>query len=111
MSRLLTDLLSEAAPAVEIVGLALDSREVQPGFLFLAVPGLHSAGRAHIAGAAERGAAAIAYEADNAPALPALDIPLVAVHCLAGQLSAIAGRFHGEPSQRLSLVGVTGTNG
>lgn len=111
MSRLLPELLPTTSAAVEIVGLALDSREVQPGFLFLAIPGLHSDGRAHIAGAAERGAAAIAYEADNAPALPVLDIPLVAVHGLAGQLSAIAGRFHGEPSQRLSLVGVTGTNG
>ena len=111
MSRLLTDLLPNATVAVEIAGLALDSREVQPGFLFLAIPGLHSDGRAHIASAAERGAAAIAYEADNAPALPALDIPLVPIQGLAGQLSAIAGRFHGEPSQRLALVGVTGTNG
>ncbi|WP_295468186.1 UDP-N-acetylmuramoyl-L-alanyl-D-glutamate--2,6-diaminopimelate ligase [uncultured Pseudomonas sp.] len=111
MSRLLPDLLPGATAAVEIVGLALDSREVQPGFLFLAIPGLHSDGRAHIASAAERGAAAIAYEAENAPALPVLDIPLVPVQGLAGQLSAIAGRYHGEPSQRLTLVGVTGTNG
>ncbi|MDT3722035.1 UDP-N-acetylmuramoyl-L-alanyl-D-glutamate--2,6-diaminopimelate ligase [Pseudomonas oryzihabitans] len=111
MSRLLPDLLPGATAAVDIVGLALDSREVQPGFLFLAIPGLHSDGRAHIAAAAEQGAAAIAYEAENAPELPALDIPLVAVLGLAGQLSAIAGRFHGEPSRRLALVGVTGTNG
>jgi len=111
MNLLLTDLLPDATRVATIAGLALDSREVQPGFLFLAIPGLHSDGRAHIAAAAERGAAAIAYEAKEAPALPALDIPLVAVENLAGQLSAIAGRFHGEPSQRLALVGVTGTNG
>ena len=111
MSRLLPDLLPMATAPVEIAGLALDSREVQPGFLFLAVPGLRSDGRTHIAAAAERGAAAIAYEADGAPALPALNLPLIPVQGLAGQLSAIAGRFHYEPSQRLALVGVTGTNG
>jgi len=111
MSRLLTDLLPEATTAVDIGGLALDSREVRPGSLFLAIPGLHSDGRAHIASGAERGAAAIAYEAKDAPALPALDIPLVAVEGLAARLSAIAGRFHGEPSRRLALVGITGTNG
>lgn len=96
MSRLLTDLLPEATAAVDIGGLALDSREVQPGFLFLAIPGLHSDGRAHIAAAAERGAAAIAYEAKDAPALPTLDIPLIAVEGLATQLSAIARRRLGS---------------
>ncbi|MGM3424148.1 UDP-N-acetylmuramoyl-L-alanyl-D-glutamate--2,6-diaminopimelate ligase [Pseudomonas benzopyrenica] len=111
MSRLLTELLSEASAAVDIDGLALDSRDVRPGSLFLAIPGLHSDGRTHIASAAERGAAAIAYEVKDAPALPNLDIPLIAVEGLAGKLSAIAGRFHGEPSQRLALVGITGTNG
>ena len=111
MSRLLPELLAVSCPAVEIAGLALDSREVRPGVLFLAIPGAHSDGRAHVAAAGEQGAAAIAYEAKDAPALPALDIPMIAIEGLAEQLSAIAGRFHGEPSQRLALVGVTGTNG
>lgn len=111
MSRLLPELLAISCPAVEIAGLALDSREVRPGVLFLAIPGAHSDGRVHVAAAADQGAAAIAYEAKDAPALPALDIPMIAIEGLAEQLSAIAGRFHGEPSQRLALVGVTGTNG
>lgn len=49
--------------AVEITGLTTDSRKVQPGYLFLAVPGLRHDGRQHIDQAIAAGAAAIAYEA------------------------------------------------
>ncbi|MFJ4142174.1 UDP-N-acetylmuramoyl-L-alanyl-D-glutamate--2,6-diaminopimelate ligase [Pseudomonas sp. NPDC089734] len=91
--------------------LTLDSRNVRPGDLFLAVPGIRLDGRAHIADALQRGAAAVAYEAEGATVLPITDVPLIPVKGLAGQLSAIAGRFYGEPSRGLNLVGVTGTNG
>lgn len=43
--------------------------------------------------------------------LPLTEVPLIPVKGLVAQLSDIAGRFYGEPSRQLDLVGVTGTNG
>jgi UDP-N-acetylmuramoyl-L-alanyl-D-glutamate--2,6-diaminopimelate ligase len=91
--------------------LALDSRNVRAGDLFLAVPGGKFDGRAHIADALTRGAAAVAYEVEGATVLPITEVPLIPVKGLAAQLSDIAGRFYGEPSHHLNLIGVTGTNG
>ena len=107
----LNQLLPQAGSSLLIRELTLDSRKVRPGDLFLAVPGGQQDGRLHIADAIARGAAAVAYEAEGAPAIDAGAAELVAIKGLAGQLSAIAGRFYGEPSRGLHLVGVTGTNG
>ncbi|MVW74782.1 UDP-N-acetylmuramoyl-L-alanyl-D-glutamate--2,6-diaminopimelate ligase [Pseudomonas xionganensis] len=107
----LNQLLPEAASSLLIRELTLDSRKVRPGDLFLAVPGTQQDGRVHIADAIARGAAAVAYEAEGAAAMHAHSAELVAIKGLAGQLSAIAGRFYGEPSRGLQLIGITGTNG
>ena len=107
----LNQLLPAAQSDVLIRELTLDSRAVRPGDLFLAVPGLRQDGRAHIADAVARGAAAVAYEADGAEVPAATGAELVAVRGLTAQLSALAGRFYGEPSRALRLLGVTGTNG
>ena len=107
----LNQLLPQAASATLIRELTLDSRKVRPGDLFMAVPGHQQDGRVHIADAISRGAAAMAYEAEGAAEMTAASAALVPVRNLADQLSAIAGRFYGEPSRGLHLVGVTGTNG
>ncbi|RRW38038.1 UDP-N-acetylmuramoyl-L-alanyl-D-glutamate--2,6-diaminopimelate ligase [Ectopseudomonas mendocina] len=107
----LNQLLPAAEGGVLIRELTLDSRKVRPGDLFLAVPGTQQDGRVHIADAIARGAAAVAFEAEGAAPMHADSAVLVPVKGLAGQLSAIAGRFYGEPSRALHLVGVTGTNG
>lgn len=96
--------------AVEITGLTTDSRKVQPGYLFLALPGLRHDGRQHIDQAVAAGAAAIVYEASDGFVCSAQS-PVLPVGHLATQLSAIAGRFNGEPASHLKLVGITGTNG
>ncbi|KRV80973.1 UDP-N-acetylmuramoyl-L-alanyl-D-glutamate--2,6-diaminopimelate ligase [Pseudomonas citronellolis] len=111
MPMSLNQLLPQAEAGVLIRELTLDSRAVKPGDLFLAIPGAQHDGRAHIADAIARGAAAIAYEAEGASVAPIGDTPLVAIKGLAAQLSAIAGRFYGEPSRGIELIGVTGTNG
>ena len=107
----LNQLLPQAQSATLIRELTLDSRKVRPGDLFLAVPGGQQDGRAHIADAVTRGAVAVAYEAAGAEHYQAGSAELIPIKGLAGQLSAIAGRFYGEPSRALRLVGVTGTNG
>ncbi|WP_137887777.1 UDP-N-acetylmuramoyl-L-alanyl-D-glutamate--2,6-diaminopimelate ligase [Pseudomonas sp. 2FE] len=107
----LNQLLPEAESSVLIRELTLDSRKVRPGDLFLAVPGGQQDGRVHIGDAIARGAAAVAYEAEGAAVMTASSAQLIPLKNLAGQLSAIAGRFYGEPSRALHLVGVTGTNG
>lgn len=111
MPMSLNQLLPAAGSSVLIRELTLDSRKVRPGDLFLAVPGTQQDGRVHIADAIARGAAAVAYEAEGAVPMHAESAVLVPVKGLVGQLSAIAGRFYGEPSRALHLIGVTGTNG
>lgn len=107
----LNQLLPEWQGEPVVIGsLELDSRQVQPGSLFLAVPGRTHDGRQHIDQALAAGAAAVAYEAEGAGPVEAR-VPVVPVRGLAGQLSAIAGRFYAQPSQALRVIGITGTNG
>lgn len=111
MSLNLSKLFAQCNRDLLIRELTLDSRKVRPGDLFLAIPGLKFDGREHITDAIAHGAAAIAYEAEGAKVLPITDIPMIPVKGLAAQLSDIAGRFYGDPSRNLNLIGVTGTNG
>ncbi|MBC3949447.1 UDP-N-acetylmuramoyl-L-alanyl-D-glutamate--2,6-diaminopimelate ligase [Pseudomonas folii] len=111
MSSSLNKIFAHASSDLMIRELTLDSRNVRGGDLFLAVPGGNFDGRDHIADALKRGAAAVAYEVEGAKVLPITDVPLIPVKGLAAQLSDIAGRFYGDPSRSLNLVGVTGTNG
>jgi UDP-N-acetylmuramoyl-L-alanyl-D-glutamate--2,6-diaminopimelate ligase len=101
-----------AALDCEITGIALDSRKVVQGDLFLACAGRSSDGRRYVADAVQRGAVAVLYEAANAPQLDgSLDLPCIAVDQLERQVAMLAARFHGEPARALRLIGVTGTNG
>ncbi len=99
-------------------GLALDSRSVRPGDLFLACQGSRDHGLVHAQAAAGKGAVAVAYQpspqwsGERLDALAqALRVPLIPVPGLAHRVSALAARFHGDPSASLKVIGVTGTNG
>jgi UDP-N-acetylmuramoyl-L-alanyl-D-glutamate--2,6-diaminopimelate ligase len=111
MSLNLSKIFAQCNRDLLIRELTLDSRKVRPGDLFLAIPGLRVDGRDHITDAIAHGAAAVAYEVEGATVLPITDIPMIPVKGLAAQLSDIAGRFYGDPSRNLNLIGVTGTNG
>lgn len=97
------------ASVVEILDLAYDSRKVVPGSLFFAVPGLRNDGRQFAAEAIQKGARAVVAQAGGQTRIP--DGVLVEVGDVREAMARIAARFFGEPSSRLLLVGVTGTNG
>lgn len=118
LRRLLGDVVREEIAADACVtGLAMDSRGIRPGDLFLACRGRGGHGLAFLAQALDNGAAAVAWEPDAAgapaPALPAgaATVPLVRVEGLAALAGPLAARFYGAPTQRLEVMGVTGTNG
>ncbi len=96
-----------------ITGLALDSRLVRPGDLFFARAGSQTHGTQFIDDAIRRGAVAIiAAVAPNTTADSLRrDVPVIALPHLTHHLGHIAARFHGNPSRRLTMIGVTGTNG
>ena len=114
---MLSDLLMEqwlpaAVADVQVSGLALDSRAVNRGDLFIAMPGLAHDGRKFISDAIRAGAAAVLKEADANDVIAWQgQVPIIPAQALSQQLSAIAARFYSDPSARLSLVGITGTNG
>ncbi len=99
--------------ALPVYGVEIDSRKVQPGDLFLALPGEQHDGRNYIGTAAAAGACAVVAEAGVSAEqrLAAGQVPLVEVTDLANQAGIIASRFFGRPSEQMLTVGVTGTNG
>jgi len=111
----LADLLPEgsaAVPELMLSALTLDSREVQPGCGFVALPGATQHGMSFALQAQAAGASVIIWEpAAGVSVPPELTIPAVAVDHLRTQLGAIAARLYGEPCAALHIVGVTGTNG
>ncbi len=88
-------------------GLAVDSRRVEPGFVFFARPGRRTDGARYVGAALAAGAAAAVAPAGAAPPAPRL----VEVGDVRRAAGAAADRFHGRPSSRLDVVGVTGTDG
>ena len=112
MSRV-ADLLEQLARlGVRPSGVADDSRQVRPGDLFLAYPGDLADGRSYIADAIARGAAAVLWQAGGDfawnPAWTVANLQTAGLRSLAGPL---AHAVCGAPSERLSLIAVTGTNG
>jgi len=98
--------------AVDIAGIAHDSRRVVPGDLFCCVPGLLSDGHRFASEAVERGAVGLLCE-HFIPEL--LDRPVVQTRIAPGTMRPVMARlaaaFYGFPARELLMVGVTGTNG
>jgi UDP-N-acetylmuramoyl-L-alanyl-D-glutamate--2,6-diaminopimelate ligase len=92
---------------LEVRGVASDSRAVRRGDLFVALAGLRTDGRRHAAEAVARGACAVVA---GGP-VDGLPVPLLPAADPRRLLGIVAARLAGEPSKRLTLVGVTGTNG
>lgn len=107
----LQDLLPAATANPEITGATLDSRAVQPGWLYAALPGTRTHGASFAADAAAAGAAAILTDAAGAELAGGLDVPVVVVDDVRARLGDVASAVFGRPTDRLTMFGVTGTNG
>jgi UDP-N-acetylmuramoyl-L-alanyl-D-glutamate--2,6-diaminopimelate ligase len=99
---------SSSAGDIEITGLTADSREVEQGFLFAALPGTQRDGAEFIPQALEKGAAAILLP-EGSPAAPQATVPVVTGVDVRRTLALMAARFFG--GQPRTIAAVTGTNG
>ena len=94
----------------EITGVNMDSRQVKPGNLFVAVKGTQTDGHAYIGKAIELGAVAV-LQTNALPTDAPEGVTLVQVADTEDAIGKVATSFYGDPSRKLKLVGVTGTNG
>ena len=99
------------ASGVSPTGITADSRRLGAGQVFAAWPGFQTDGRQFIGAAIERGAAAVLWEAADGFNPGPLPVPSFAVEGLRELAGHLAHEIYARPSERLWLVGVTGTNG
>jgi UDP-N-acetylmuramoyl-L-alanyl-D-glutamate--2,6-diaminopimelate ligase len=93
-----------------ITAIEIDSRSVSPGALFVALRGSHTDGHRYTTQAIQRGAAAVVVE-ENAQVAEPARAAVVRVADSKRALSILSAAFYGDPSRRLDVIGVTGTNG
>lgn len=91
---------------VTVSGIAYRSLDVRPGDVFFCIPGFRHDGHDFAADAVARGAVAVVCERPLGLAVPEIRVPDSRV-----ALAAASARFFGDPTSRLAVVGVTGTNG
>jgi UDP-N-acetylmuramoyl-L-alanyl-D-glutamate--2,6-diaminopimelate ligase len=94
---------------VEITGVNIDSRRIEKGHLFVAIPGTVTDGHKFIPKAIELGATAVLCEKIPEDQTP--EVTYVQVASTEDAVGKAATLFYGDPSRKLKLVGVTGTNG
>ncbi|HYF95040.1 MAG TPA: UDP-N-acetylmuramoyl-L-alanyl-D-glutamate--2,6-diaminopimelate ligase [Symbiobacteriaceae bacterium] len=100
--------LVQGDPETEVNRVVYDSRQAQPGALFVAVPGFKADGHAFVADAVRRGASAVVVEQEME--VPE-GVPVLQVGSSRKALAAISARLNRWPSRKLQVIGVTGTNG
>ena len=94
-----------------LVDLTLDSRQVGPGCLYVALPGTRTHGARFTAQAAGAGAAAVLTDDEGAALAAGSGVPVVVADSPRVAMAHLAARLFGDPSRGLLMVGVTGTNG
>ncbi len=99
--------LDPVPAALPVRGLAFDSRQVRPGWLFVAVPGAHVNGSDFVASVARQGAVAAIVEQP----LSGSPLPQIVVDRAQAALATAACWWYGDPSRELGIVGITGTDG
>ena len=127
MEKKLTQLLSAVFPNEDydvvagtidgcvISSLVYDSRNVKPGSLYFSWPGVHVHGNAYIAKAVEAGAAAVLFQdelpAEALSAAQKAGTPLIKIKDSRFAMAAVAATFYDNPSKKMVVIGVTGTEG
>src|ERR687897_3273652 len=101
----LRDLLG-SGPDTDVADLAYDNRAVKPGTLFFCVPGFTRDGHDFAPDAVARGAAALVVQRPLGAG-----VPEVVVDDVRSAMAVAAARFHGDPTARLPVLGITGPNG
>ena len=116
MSMKLNELLKTVKPTqiignadIEITGVNIDSRKIQKGHLFVAIKGTQVDGHSFIQKAIDLGAAAILCE--YLPETLSEGVTYVVVDSSEAAVGPVATMYYGDPTSKLKLVGVTGTNG
>jgi UDP-N-acetylmuramoyl-L-alanyl-D-glutamate--2,6-diaminopimelate ligase len=113
LARLVSARSDGSAADVEVTGITVDSRAVEPGDVYVAAPGASTHG-ARFAATAEA-AGAVAVVSDEAGARLCVDdgvgVPVLVVDRPRDVLGALSSRVYGDPARSLRLVGVTGTQG
>ncbi len=112
----LNDIISSIRPVsvigptdIDITGVDIDSRQVKPGHLFVAIKGTQVDGHQFIPKAIEAGATAVICEA--MPDTKADGVTYIEVKSASEAVGPAATTFYGNPTKKMKLVGVTGTNG
>ncbi|NMO55807.1 UDP-N-acetylmuramoyl-L-alanyl-D-glutamate--2,6-diaminopimelate ligase [Actinoplanes sp. TBRC 11911] len=109
--------LAALAPAalsgadVEVTGMTHNSREVRPGDLYAALPGANRHGVEFVAQAVEAGAVAVLTDAAGRDAALSSGLPVLVSEDPRKSLGALASAVYGDPSARLTMIGITGTAG
>ena len=115
LDQLLTGAGLEAAagqsvPQIAVTGVAIDSRALEPGDLFVALAGAGTHGLRFVDQVVAKGACAVVHDGKG-PAPAELAIPVVEVPNLRARSGALASMVYGQPSNKINVLGVTGTNG
>ena len=111
LATLFTDLPLAYSPIkladISITGIAIDSRVVQPGDLFVAIQGGTVDGHDYIPTAIDRGAVAVVGQMD----MKSLPVPYIRVESPRQSLTYLAASFYDWPGRKLTVIGITGTDG
>ncbi len=103
----LKDILLSANVDIDVSGISYNSRETKPGDVFVAVTGFQTDGHKYIKNAVENGAVCVVCERQ----VDGIDVPLIVVENSRKALAEMSCNFYGKPTEKLKLIGVTGTNG
>ena len=96
----------EGDPSTEVVGLAYDSRKVEPGWLYFCVPGEVADGHSFAPDAISSGASVLVVDHPLGLGVTEVEVPAVRA-----AMAPIAAAFEGDPTSSLTVAGITGTNG
>ena len=108
ISRIIQPLTIQGPQNVDVRGIAYDSRQVQPGFLFVALRGLHQNGAQYVEEAIRRGAVAVVTEGNG---WTRRDVAHIRVEDARRAMAEIACAFYNHPARHLQFIAITGTNG